>query len=250
LAEAAELEADNARLNALATLQAVINKEPDQLAALDPKKLPAVELEPVETIIAKAEAANPNLEALRYEQASAEEEIGKARAGHFPTLDFIASHRRANNELETSLNRKYYTNLGGLQLSVPLFSGGFVHASVLQAKARMERAKERAEAGRREIALNVRKEYGSVRLNAARVAALIKAVASVEQALSGTEKGVTAGTRTTIDVLNAQDLVYRTRVELAKASYLFVMSELRLRDAAGSLDEAALKRVNDWLEKP
>jgi outer membrane protein TolC len=70
---------------------------------------------------------------------------------------------------------------------------------------------------------------------------------SVEQALRGTEKGVAAGTRTTVDVLNAQDQVFRTKAELQRASCLYIMSYLRLQEAAGSLDDAAVQAVNQWL---
>jgi TolC family type I secretion outer membrane protein len=247
LAAASELEAQNALENAVANLRVLIDHDPGPLSDLDPRKLPTAALEPVETWIERGEAANPNLQTLRWEIETARGEMGKARAGHFPSLDFIASWRRADNELETSLNREYYSYLAGLQMTVPIWSSGFVHASVVQASERVTRARARYEAGRKEIGLNVRKEHGNARLHAARVAALTQAVASVEQALGATQKGVTAGTRTTIDVLNAQDLVFKTRVDLAKAAYFYAMSTLRLNEAAGSLGESAIHDVNGWL---
>lgn len=48
-------------------------------------------------------------------------------------------------------------------------------------------------------------------------------------------------------MLNAQDLLFKTKVDLAKASYLFAMDFLRVQDAAGSLDEASVATVNRWL---
>ena len=147
-----------------------------------------------------------------------------------------------------SLNRGTKTSLLGLQLSVPIFSGGYAHASVVQSELRAERARQRLEAGRREIGLNVRREFGNVRQSAAKVVAFDRAAASVEQALHGTEKGVVAGTRTTIDVLNAQDQVFRTRTELARASCHFALSYLKLKEAVGGLDDSSIAAVNSWLQ--
>ena len=248
LAAASEIEAENILQNALMALQALMSSPPGALATIDVTRLPSIEANGrVEDWLLRAEAFNPSLAALRSELDAAVQEVEKAKSGHYPALDLMLSHRRSSNELDYSLNRGVRTSLVGLQLSVPIFSGGFVYAARTQAALRAERVRLRLEAGRSEVGLSVRREFGGMRQNAAKVAAYGRALASIEQALLGTEKGVVAGTRTTIDVLNAQDQVFRTKTELAHASFQFALSYLKLQEAAGGRDEAAMKTVNSWL---
>jgi TolC family type I secretion outer membrane protein len=242
------IEAENSLQNARTALKSIMTEEPGPLARIDDKKLPVTQsYGEVEPWVARAEAANQNLAALRSELESTRQEAEKAKGGHYPTLDLILAHRRASNELDTLLNRGTKTSLVGVQMSLPIFSGGYAYASVAQASLRVEKTAQRLEAGRREIELNVRREFGSLRQSGAKAVALEQAMVSVEQALHGTEKGVAAGTRTTVDVLNAQDQVFRTKVELDRASALYILSYLRLQDAAGSLDDGAIQAVNQWL---
>jgi outer membrane protein/protease secretion system outer membrane protein len=248
LAGAFVIEAENALQNARMSLQYIMTEAPGPLAQIDETKFPLAQtFGEVEPWIERAEASNQNLAALGAELESTRQEVEKARSGHYPSFDLIVAHRRASNELDTLLNRGTKTSLAGIQVSVPLFSGGYTAASASQASLRVEKTRLRLEAGRREIELNVRREFGSLVLSASKVAALRQAVGSVELALHGTEKGVTAGTRTTLDVLNAQDQVFRTKVELERASCLYIMSYLRLREAAGALDGGAVQAVNEWL---
>lgn len=248
LSGAFELEAENALQNARMALQSVMSAEPGALSGIEASRLPAIEASgKVEDWLFHVERSNPALAALRAELDSALQEKEKAISGHYPTLDFIASHRRASNEIDTLLNRGTRTSLAGLQLSVPIFSGGYARAATVQADLRAERVRQRLEAARREAGLVVRREYGILRLNASKVAAFERALASSEQALRGTERGVLAGTRTTIDVLNAQDQVFRTRTELARASCRYALSWLKLKEAVGGLDQDAIAVVNAWL---
>lgn len=250
LSLAQEMEAENEVQNTLQTLQMMMNSPPGKLRRIDAKKLPIrypggdADLN---TWISRAEAASPTINALRRDIDSAKYELEKARSGHYPTLDLIASLKKASNESEVSLNLDTQTNLIGLQLNMPLFAGGYVSASVRQAHARLEQASQKLEAARREVLLGVRREFGNVAMNAAKVSALEEALASAEDALIGTQKGVLAGTRTTIDVLNAQNQSIQTSVDLAKARNLFVFSYLKLRDGAGGLDDEVMQTANRWL---
>jgi outer membrane protein, protease secretion system len=229
-------------------LQTVMSAPPGEIALIDHSKLPSADgWGAVEEWIARAEKSNYNLAALRYELEAARQERQKALSGHYPSLDLFLTHRRASNEMDVLLDRGTVTSLVGVQMSLPIFSGGYTIAAASQAQSRIERARQRLEAGRREIDLSVRREFGNVRQNAAKAAALRQAVASTEQALLGTQKGVAAGTRTTPDVLNAQDLLFRTRADLERAGGELILSYLRLHEASGALDEKPIQAVNAWL---
>ena len=248
LAEALEFEARNARDGAMAALEALTAAAVPALAPVEIQKLPLkLDMGTAEDWLARAEAANPALQELRADLDAARYELRRTQSGYFPTLDLVANHRRASNESEVSINRESKTSLVGLQVNMPLFSGGYTRAASLQAQARADAAERSLEAGRRALGLAVRRELGNLRQNAAKVTALEQAMASVEQALAGTEKGLAAGTRTAVDVINAQDLVFRTKVELIKAAHGFVLSSLKLQSACGALDESAVGAVNLWL---
>lgn len=250
LSLAQEMEAENEVQNTLQTLQMMMNAPPGKLHRIDAKKLPIrypggdADLN---AWISRAEAASSTINALRRDIDSAKYELEKARSGHYPTLDLIAAIKKASNESEVSLNLETQTNLIGLQLNMPLFAGGYVSASVRQAHAKLEQASQKLEAARREVLLGVRREFGNVSMNSAKVSALEEALASAEDALIGTQKGVLAGTRTTIDVLNAQNQAIQTSVDLAKARYLFVLSYLKLREGVGGLDDEVMQTANRWL---
>jgi outer membrane protein TolC len=79
------------------------------------------------------------------------------------------------------------------------------------------------------------------------VRALERAVSSSESALHSTSMGLRAGTRTTLDVLNAQQQVFESKRNLARARYTYVFNRLELQRVAGELDESDVEAVNRWL---
>lgn len=252
LSVAEEMEAENEVQNTIQGLQMMTNIPPAALLRIDAKKLPLTRYAGEASLddwMARAEAVSPGINALRRDVESAKFEVEKARSGHFPTLDLIATYKKASNESEVSLNLDTQTSLIGLQLNVPLYAGGYISAAVRQANAKLDQANHKLEAVRRETLLSVRREFGNVAMNAAKVQALEVALDSAEDALIGTQKGLLAGTRTTIDVLNAESQSIQTHVDLAKARYRFVWSYLKLRDSAGGLDEDAMNTVNQWLTR-
>jgi len=118
---------------------------------------------------------------------------------------------------------------------------------VRQAVAIQERARQQLEAARRQLEVNVSKEFNSVAQGVPRVRALEQATLSAEQALSSTRKGVQAGTRSSVDVLNAQQQLASTKLDLVRSRMDYVLGRLRLKAVAGSLQEADIEQVNNWL---
>ncbi|HHQ41937.1 MAG TPA: hypothetical protein ENK20_06570, partial [Chromatiales bacterium] len=82
-----------------------------------------------------------------------------------------------------------------------------------------------------------------------RVEALRRAVVSAETALEATEAGFEAGTRTIVDVLNAQRDLHRARRDFARARYDYLLNGLRLRRAAGILSPADIVAVSALLRE-
>lgn len=250
LSLAQEMEAENQVQHTLQALQMMMDAPPGKLHRIDATKLPT--REPIggvdlNTWVTRADATNPTINVTRRDVEAAKYELEKAKSGHYPTVDLVATRKKASNETEVSLNVDTDTTLVGLQLNVPIFAGGYVNASVRQALAKQDQAMQKLEAARREVLLVVRREFGNVAMYSSKVNALEAALASAEGAKTGSEKGLIAGTRTTIDVLNAESQVIQTRLDLAKARYLFVLSYLKLRDGAGGLNDEVMQTANRWL---
>ena len=250
LAVAQELEAANTVRNNLRAMQAITKEAPGSLNPIDPGRLKmSASPLPVSKWEELASASSPEIEAARLEVQSAEQEVEKQRAGHFPTVDLVAIKKDASSETESTLNQKLHTSFIGVQVSIPFYAGGYVSASVRQAEARVELARQKLDATRSDVLLRVDKELANVEQAAVRSAALSQAVISVEESAKATAMGVIAGTRTAIEALNAQDQLLRARVELARARFLYVLSFLRLHAAAGVLSEDKLETVNGWLQR-
>ena len=233
---------------ALATLTAK-RWAAETLAALDAGRLPmdmpaAGELERWQE---EAEANNPELVALRRQLEAAGKEVDKARAGHWPTLDLVASYNDSKSDTVTAIGNRYKTAQVGVQLNVPLYAGGAVDSQVRQARASYERVRAQMDAARRKLGQEVGKQFDGIVQGIARIRASEVAVQSSNEVVRSTEKGIAAGMRNSVDLLNARQQQHQAQIELARARYEYALAHLRLLAAAGKLDEAAIERANSWL---
>ena len=232
-------------------LQVMVNRPLDALAPLDAELLKLVPPQPasVEAWIGRAEQSSAELRALRARVDASRHEVTKARSGHLPTLDAVAQWSRSNSENSVSINSSYETRSIGVQLSVPIFSGGGVNSSVRQALANQVRAEQTLEAARRELGVRVYKEYRGVSEGVLRVRALEQAVRSAELAQESSRKSFQGGVRTRIDVLNAETSVVLVKRDLAQARYVFLISQLRLQALVSDAGIATIESVNLALKR-
>ena len=231
------------------TLKSLVNRPLTPLALLDSKRLELVPPTPLrlEEWIAEAEAVNPQLKALRASVDAAESEVWKARSGHLPTVDFVAQRSKSESENNTSIGSKYDTKMVGVQVNIPIFSGGYVNSATRQAHAALEKQRQQLEATRREVGLAVKKEFDAATQGVHWVKAYEQAVQSAEQTLYSTRKGFQAGKRNTLDILNAEQNLATARRDLNRGRYQYVMSRLNLLSLVGRLDDAEISRFNGWL---
>ena len=173
-------------------------------------------------------------------------EVDRARAGHLPTLDAVASATVTANS--GSINVDYSANtrqgLIGLVVNVPIYQGGFVSSRVREAISLQDRSRADLEAAKRTAATNAQDGFSGVNSAAAGVKAFEQAVASAEVALQSNILGQEVGIRTNLDVLNVQQNVYSTRRDLANAYFTYLLATLRLKAAVGSLTEQDLESIN------
>ncbi|MDR1888688.1 MAG: TolC family outer membrane protein [Zoogloeaceae bacterium] len=232
------------------TLAAIVGRRLTPLATLSPERLPLQPPDParLEEWVQTAENINPQLKSLRADVEAAEKEIWKARAGHLPTADLIAQRSKSESENNTSIGNQYDTRMIGVQISIPLFSGGYVNSSVRQAIAELEKQRQQLEAARRDIRLQVKKEFDAATQGIHWVSAYTQAVKSAEQTLYSTRKGFQAGTRNNLDILNAEQNLATARRDLYRSRYQYILARLKLLALVGRLNDDAMQQANAWLE--
>jgi outer membrane protein len=181
----------------------------------------------------------------------AQQEVARQKAGHLPTLDLQGSATRVNDPTSAIPPISPVGNVGsiGLQLQVPIFSGGLTRSRVREAVALRDRAEQDLEATQRNVAQSVRASYLNVSAGISQVRALEQALVSTQSQLDSTILGRDVGVRTSVDVLNAQQQVFQTRRDLQQARYNYLLNTLRLKAAAGQLTEADVEEINRTLSR-
>ncbi len=230
-------------------LEILINQPVGALAGVDTTSLPLLPPLPanVDDWVAQAEAHSPEVRALQARVDTARAEISKAQGAHYPTLDAVAQISRSASENITSPGTRSTNRMIGLQLSVPLYSGGYTQSTVRQAVAEEVRALENLEAARRDLAVRVHREYRGVSEGVLKVRALEQAERSGRQLVQSSRRSYQVGLRSLLDVLNAEQQLQSVQRDLAEARYLYLVARVRLRSLAGSNTEDSIREINGWL---
>ncbi len=227
-------------------LQQLINAAPKALNPLGKQfKLETPQPADMGKWLDAAQSSNLQIAIAQASAQIAEKEVARNRGGHYPTVDLVANY--SNNSMGGSMANETTARSIGVQLNLPLFEGGLVNSRSREAEANRERARQEMESARRNADQQTRQAYLGVASGIAQVKALQQALASSESMLEASKLGHEVGVRTNLDVLNAQQQLYSTRRDLYQAQYNYLISELRLKQAVGSLGEEDLSRVNQAL---
>lgn len=248
-AAAANVWQQEAKLaQALAALTALIG-DPVAIEALRPLSAVAPLAEralnrPLAEWIAAAQANHPEVLALLAQEEAARRAVEQQRGQHLPTVDLVAARRMSRSDSETTIGQQFDTTSVAVQLQVPLYAGGGIDASVRAALAALAEAQLRTEAKRRELAQTLTQSYTALRFGLEQWRALAQAERSAEQAVIGTEKGIAAGTRNSVDLLNAQQELAKVRANRIDVAYQMLIAALDLyssgeRGVSVVLDELA-----------
>lgn len=263
-AVATEIVAKRALANSKEALRAITGQYPGSLAMPTAElaltsPMPADENAWVDTALKQ----NYSLQSAQLGAEIARENIGIARGGHFPTIDLIAQHtyddtNGFSNSLANYPGQSVLTsgdadsgrkdNNISVQMSVPIFSGGVTQSKVRQAVYQHRAAKNKLEATARETQRQARDAFLGVNSDISNVTALKQAVKSAETALQATQAGFEVGTRTTVEVLTGQQNLVQAQTNFAKSRYDYILDVLRLKQAAGTLDDTDLAEINGWLK--
>ena len=247
---AEEIEARQNMVYTLRQLELLVGQPIDQLSTLNISKLQLLSPQPNNLLdwITRAEQNSPQIKSLKALVEVARLEVNKNQSGHYPTLDAVAQLSRSQSETVTNTQNRYNNASVGLQLTVPLFAGGAVTSSVRQALAARDRAEQLLEAGRRDLGLRVHKEFRSLTENIPKISALEQALISADQLVLSSSKSFQAGSRTVVDVLNAEQKRSVVLRDLAQARYIYLISNIRLLALVGAADVEAVRSINQVLQ--
>lgn len=195
----------------------------------------------------RASKQSPLLLAARERLAASQGEVSRLRGGHYPSIDLVAS--KQYSDYSGAQGRELEDQSIGVELSMSLFAGGETAAQVRAAIAQRTQAEAALEAQQRLTLSQTRRAYRSVIGDIRRIQALRKARASSQLALEATLTGVSVGSRTNVDVLNARRELFRARRDYARARYDYVINSLQLKQASGTLAVADLEALNQWLKE-
>jgi len=228
------------------TLQQLTNAAPGELRPLGPQfQLEAPQQSGMEKWVEEAQQRNLQLTIAQAAAELAEQEVRRNHAGHYPTLDLVANYsENFANGGSQGIGSDSRAAAVGVQLNLALYQGGAIRSRLREAEANRDRAKEELENVRRTVALKTRQAYLGVVDGIAQVKALQQALKSSESLLEASRLGQEVGVRTNLDVLNAQQQLFSTRRDLYQAEYNYLISQLQLKAAAGSLAEDDLALVN------
>lgn len=201
----------------------------------------------------QAAAGHPRVLAKQAELAIAGVEVDKYALAARPTLDLVASasYRSQSGGLsELSAPDGKRSTAIGLQFSVPLYAGGAIRSKERESMARRHQSEHELAAAQRDARVQAQDAYLSVKTGVSRVGSLEQSARSAATALEATTLGRDLGTRTELDVLDAQQRLFTAQLDLAQARNDYLIGRIKLAAAAGALQPADLQALNNFLITP
>lgn len=252
---AQEVAGRNELDNALEKLRQVSGVYYINLASLNIARFSTTPPDAIDKLLKDAEERNLSLLSARLGQDLARENIRLAQSGHLPTVNLNASTGVSNSHnhgsaLETPANsRNSYNGQSsiGLSLSIPLYTGGRTSSQVEQAQYGFSSASEQLESVYRSIVQIARSSYNNISASISSIKAYQQVVVSAQSSLDATEAGYQVGTRTIVDVLNATTTLYDAKQKLSSARYDYLINQLNIQYARGTLNENDLIQLNNAL---
>ena len=249
-----EIIAINNLSNSREALRVIINTYPDKLE-IARENIPLVIPEPMDIDAWQDKALQNNFTLLsaKYSIDAAQSAYDGSKGGHYPSLNLNASYGVVNSdERDIGFSQPIPANQNTdakviLSLDIPLYSGGFTSSTVRQKASELGVAKALHEQEKRRTIALARSAYLSVQADIATVEARKQAVISTQTSLDATMAGYDAGTRTSVDVLLSQRLLYSSQRDYSVARYKYITDSLELKRIAGILSPNDVKEINEWL---
>lgn len=244
-----EIVAINTLENSYEGLREITGMYHKDLSVLNTERFSPVQPTPAQSDAWQKMAQEQNLQLIAQQLAVdiANQDIKLAQSGHWPSLSLFASFTEGKITEPEAYETRYDDHYVGLQLSVPIFSGGAVSAQTRVARENFVEASAKLSEVHRATMRNVINSYNNVKATISAVKAFEQTVISRESSLQATEAGFEVGTRTIVDVLDSTRNLYDAKSRLSTARYNYVLAILQLKQAAGNLTEEDIQLVSNGL---
>ncbi|MDN3699478.1 outer membrane channel protein TolC [Vibrio cortegadensis] len=245
-----EVLAENSLVNSYEALREITGNEHTNLSILDTETFSASKTQAsAVALIEEAQQKNLSLLASRISQDIAKDNISLESSGHLPSLTLDGGYNYGDESNSNSASKGDYNDFNvGLNLVVPLYTGGNITSKTKQAEYNYVAASEDLEATYRSVVKDVRAFNNNISASIGALRAYEQSVVSAQSALEATEAGFDVGTRTIVDVLDSTRRLYDANRNLANARYDYIISVLQLRQAVGTLSEQDIIDVNAGLK--
>jgi len=234
-------------------IQIITGKLPGKLTPLNP----VIMFTEIDNLandwITIAQENNLELQIKRDEIKIAESEIDSRRSGHYPTINAIASRSRNWDKggypygATKNEGMRSYSDTIGVEITIPIFSGGMTSSRVREAVLLKSKLEEDVDYLRKGIELRVRDYYLSLQTNFAEIKAYQQAMKAATLQLESTQLGFQEGLRNSVEVLDAQQILFNAKLNTLEARYNYIMNFINLKLSVGMLSIADLDEINQYL---
>ncbi len=248
-ANAEKLKAKNELDLAIDSLKKVTGTHYTNLKKID-VDIPLIKPDPpdVEHWVDNAMTSNLSVAEARVDELIQKDQIRKSRARYAPKLEIIGSHGSSEQGGRFGSSEVDNTDIG-LQLNIPIFHGGDAFfeskkeaANYSVKKVITENQMRTTENKTREAFLGIRTQIGLVR-------AFKQSVKSTRLSLDSIKAGYEVGTRTTVDIVEAESKLSESKRNFYEAIYGYILNVLKLQHQVGTLAEEDIEYLNQWLEE-
>lgn len=196
-----------------------------------------------------AKSENPSLAAQLKAIEAAHDGVTVQKSKFMPVVDLQLNYYDTNTGYQSqNLGSQMSTQVGALNVSVPIFDGGVSIHRLFESEHRLELAKNENEAKVRALIKETSDSFLSSNASVRRIAASQKALASAAKSREATEKGFAKGVETVTDILNAQQEEFKAKRELSQAKYAYIKNRARFMRSVGMITEQNIQEVNNWLQ--
>ncbi|WP_459200643.1 TolC family outer membrane protein [Pseudomonas tremae] len=202
---------------------------------------------------------NLELQASEYAVSAATHTLSQRKSGHAPTIDAVASYRKGDNDSFGYSNPTDFGSNGyrdrvaqssvGIELNIPLYSGGMTNSQIKESTERLYQSQDEQEDRRREVVLNTRNAFRGINAGIEQIIARRQSIVSGQKSVEANQVGVDLGSRNIADVLNAQRQLYAAVRDYNDARYDYILDNLKLKQAAGTLSPDDLKALARYLKQ-
>ncbi len=247
--KASEIEAETIVVTAKEALKELTNTPFSELYQLKEN----VEYKPLdgqlEQWIEVAKSENPSLVAQIKAIEAAHDSVTMQKSKFMPVVDLQLNYYDTNTGYQSSnLGTQYATQVGAINVSVPIFDGGVSIHRLFESEHRLELAKNENESKIRALVKETSDSFLSSNASVRRIDASRKALASAIKSSEATDMGFKKGVVTITDVLNAQQEEFKAKRELAQAKYAYIKNRARFMRSVGMITEQNIEEVNNWLQ--